>query len=93
MKRCRVRLLSAGLSALLWSRGHTRHQEARSCATLEIQVAHEGSGYMECACGVGVELDRTRHGVVCGIEHLVNSCNLNLVENNRTCRACELPCF
>ena len=49
-----------------------RHQEARSCATLEIQVTHEGSGYVECACGVGVELDQTRHDVVCGSENLVN---------------------
>ena len=61
-----------------------RHQEARLCATLEIQVTHEGSGYVECACG-GMGLDRTRYGVVCGIEYLVNSCNLNLVENNHTC--------
>ena len=53
-------------------RGECRVQQldARSCATLDIQVAHEGSGYVECTCGV--ELDQTRHGVVCGIKHLVN---------------------
>ena len=42
-----------------------------SCATLDIQVAHEGSGYVERACR-GVELDRTRHDVVCGVRHLAN---------------------
>ena len=40
------------------------HLKVRSCATLRgkamcdlrVQVAHEGSSYIECACGVGVEL-------------------------------------
>ena len=67
--------------------------EARSYAisgskvlcNLRVQIAHEGSSYVECACGVEVELDRTRHDAVCGVEHLVNSCSLNLVESNHTC--------
>ena len=46
--------------------------EVRSCATLENQVAHKGSGYVECTC-VRVELDQTRHDVVCGAEQLANS--------------------
>ena len=72
MKKCRVRPLSARSRAPPRRHGRMRHQEARLCATLEIQVAHEGSGYVECACR-GVELDRTRNGVVCRAEHLVNS--------------------
>ena len=52
---------------------------------LGIQVAYEGISYVECTCGVEVELGQTRHDVVCGAEHLVNSCSLNLVENNHTC--------
>ena len=42
-----------------------------SFATFDIQVALEGSGYVEQACGV--ELGRTQRGVVSGIQHLVNS--------------------
>ena len=47
-----------------------RHLEAWSCATLDTQVALEGSGYVERVCGV--VLGRTRRGVVSGIQHLVN---------------------
>ena len=46
-----------------------RHLEAMSCMNLDIQVAHEGSGYVERACGV--ELDWTRRGVVSDFQHLV----------------------
>ena len=66
---------------------------SRVVCDLSILVAYEGSSYVECACRVEVELDWTRLDVVCGVEHLVNSCNLNLVEHNHTCRACELACF
>ena len=52
---------------------------ARSYATfgdkvvcdLGIQVAHEGSSYVESTCGE--RKDWTRHDVECGVEHLVNS--------------------
>ena len=47
-----------------------RHLEARSCATLDIQVAHKGSGYVERA--YGMELDRTRRGVVSDFQYLAN---------------------
>ena len=47
-----------------------RHVEAWSCATFDIQVALEGSGYAEQVCGV--ELGRTRRDVVSGLQHLVN---------------------
>ena len=47
-----------------------RHLEAWLCATFDIQVALEGSGYVEQVCGV--ELGWTRRGVVSGIQHLVN---------------------
>ena len=39
---------------------------------LGIQATHEGSSYIECACGVELELGWTRHDVVCRAEHLVN---------------------
>ena len=39
---------------------------------LGIQVAHEGSSYVECMQSRN-GVDRTRHGVECGAEHLVNS--------------------
>ena len=47
-----------------------QHLEAWSCATLDIQVALESNGYVKQTCGV--ELGRTRHGVVSGYLHLVN---------------------
>ena len=65
-----MRPLSARSCAPLQRHGRSRNQEARSYATLEIQVAHEDNGYVERACGV--EFDWTRHGVVCGAEHLAN---------------------
>ena len=49
---------------------HVKHVEAWSCATFYIQVALEGSGSVEQVCGV--ELGRTRHGVVSDIQHLAN---------------------
>ena len=47
-----------------------RHPEVRSRATTDIQVALEGSGYVEQACGV--EFDRTRREVVSDLQHLMN---------------------
>ena len=49
---------------------HVRHLEAWSCVTLDTQVALEDSGYVEQVCGV--ELGRTRRGVMSGIQHLMN---------------------
>ena len=47
-----------------------RHVQAWLCATFDVQVVLKGSGYAEQVCGV--ELGRTRRGVVFGIQHLVN---------------------
>ena len=47
-----------------------RHVEAWSRVTFDIQVALEGSGYAKQVCGM--ELGRTRHDVVSGVQHLVN---------------------
>ena len=49
---------------------HVRHLKAWSCTTLDTKVALEGSGYVEQV--YGVELGRTRRGVMSGIQHLVN---------------------
>ena len=70
-------------------------EEARSCVTLKIQMAHVGNRCVEHVRGVG--LNRVKmFGLDMMSSVMWNTCefrNLKLFETRHTCRACELVCF
>ena len=70
-------------------------EEARSCVTLKIQMAHVGNSCIERVRRVG--LNRVKMvGLDMMSSAMWNTCefrSLELFETRHMCRACELACF